>query len=223
MSKARWWYVLLLLGSPLLTGCSIFAPFYFAAIMMGYDTRMPPQFEFPEDAKRIVVITYTDLETQMEMGRLDREINELVSRRLFEGFGDDEDKPEIILARKVAEWQDRHPDWEDYDPAEIGRQLKADYVIYLELSELSLFEDGASKSLYHGQVEVAISVIRCEDGELAFAKDVLAIEIPRGRPIPASEMPFRKFRRYFVSEIARRISWYFLPHDRTEEYDRDPF
>jgi hypothetical protein len=219
----------------LLSGCQIFAPFYVAAMMMGYDTRIDPPFHFPEDAKRVVVITYCDSDTLIEMGHIDHELNELVSRMLAKGFDEGKDQdplirltskktpPEVILSSKVARWQDEHEDWRSLTPAEMGRELKADYVIYVEVGGVRIYENGSSKILYRGQAEVTVSVHRVEDELVAMAPEIISIQYPRERSIPVSpDIPPLKFRRQFLRIMAERISWFFLPHESGDEFMRDP-
>jgi len=226
-------HLLLVLTLPTLAslmGCQILAPFYLAAIMMGYDQRIPPAFEFPEDAKRIVVVTYTDLDAQVELGHIDQELNDVLSRMLFQGFDEPKnalvDKPrkiDVIKASRVARWQDEHHDWTTMDPAEIGAALKADYVIYLEVGKIRLYEDGPNQILYRGHADVTVSVVRVENDEVAFGPETLSIHFPKDRPIPVSpDLPPSKFRREFIRRMAERISWFFLPHESGEEFEKTP-
>ena len=213
-----------------LFGCQILAPFYLAALMMGYDQRVPPTFEFPEDAKRIVVVTYAEIDTQTEYGHVDQELNDMLSRMLFKGldeptnqFVDKKRDIRVIKASKVAKWQDEHHDWTSMDPAEIGKALKADYVIYIEVGKMSFYEDGPSQILYHGQADVTLSVVRVENEEVALPRETISIHYPNGRPIPVSpDIPPAKFRRDFIRRVAERLSWYFLPHEHGEEFEKTP-
>jgi len=235
-AKPGWWWPLALIPFlATLSGCEIFAPFYVAAMMMGYDTRRDPAFTFPEDAKRIAVISYADSDTLIEMGHVDHELNETLSRTLFQEWDTGKNeaplealtkkkvKPQVIKSSKVARWQDEHEDWRSLQPAEMGRELKADYVIYVEIAKCSIYETG-SKVLYHGQAEVTITVVRVENEEIAFGPETMSIEYPRGRPIPVSnEIPPLKFRREFIRRMAQQVSWLFIPHESGDEFSKDPF
>lgn len=219
-----------------MAGCNLFAPFYFAAIMAGMDSRVQPGFAFPDpDEKdykwRVVVVTYANEGTQLEAGPIDRELNELLSRRLHDGFTQDREPIEIILASKLAKWQDRHPDWRSLEPSEVGRALKndegrgADYVVCLEVGSLQFHEPGGGRLLYHGHAEIAISVVKVneEGGELVLPPETLSIEFPRGRPVESSQVSPLRFKRAFLSTLATQISWLFLPHDSREEFGNEPF
>jgi hypothetical protein len=206
------------------SGCNLLAPFYFVAILSGKDARVAPVFEFPPDAQRLLVVTYMPVGTQIEVGHFDQELDEAVARRLFEGFEADGKEIQVIKASRLAKWQDENPDWRSMEPDEIGRALKADYVVYLELDHLRFYGEGSNKTLYEGNVEVSISVVRVneDDGEIVLPKDTLTVEFPRGRPM-ATDMPISRFRREFIRRLTEQICWYFLPHETRDEFARDPF
>jgi len=225
----RWWLgVIPLMG--LMLGCK--APLYFAAVMLGKDPREQPKFAFPkvdeDEPTRIAVITYVDLNTQMESGHFDHELSQAVSWTLHQGFQHEERKDiEIIKAEKVARWQDEHPDWHSVGYADIGKALKdskgrgADYILTLEVERLSFYPEGSSRTLLQGRAEIHIFLTRVDDDQRVF-EDHLTIECPRGRPLVASEFGLTKFRREFVAKIARHISFQFLPHESQDEFARDP-
>jgi hypothetical protein len=223
----RWLLVLSGLASLVLTsGCNLLGAIYFAAIMLGMDTTTPPAFTFPEDARRVAVVTTADYTTQVHTAHLDHDLSEIVARKLFEGFDSDKKTRQIkiIKAGKVAKWQDEHPNWRSLDPVEIGRALEADYVIYLELSGVTYYEDGPSKQLYRGKADVAITVIRVddEDGE-SFPLDELQFEFPKGRPLPAADFPLNRFRAEFLNRLSDQIIWKFIPHDEVYNPGADRF
>lgn len=223
-TKRCWMVLVLMFVLASQSGCQILAPFYLGALMMGYDTRVDPLFTLPEDAKRVAVVTYMNLDTQVEMGRLDQELTEGVARRLFDEFGEKKGAIEVVRADKVARWQDEHPDWISFEPVDIGKALKVDYLIYLEVDRITMYEDGPNRALYRGQAAVEVAVTRIEDGRRAFGKEVVTIEFPRDRPIPVTpEVPPQRFRKEFVRRMAERISWLFIKHDSGDEYAKDPF
>jgi hypothetical protein len=235
ISASRWLPALTVLGSLLfVSGCSILAPFYFAAILIGMDSRTPPEFHFqePEDKEktiRVAVLTYADLNTQIELGHVDRELDETVGRMLAKGLFEEKKKGvEVIKASKVHRWQDEHPDWHSISSeAEIGQRLKADYLVYLEVGNIRFYEEGSNKTLFQGKAEIRVSVVKVDDneGDVVFPPKYLTVAFPKGRPIPAgNDMSMPQFRRMFLARIAERVCWIFLPHERGDEFDaKDPF
>lgn len=223
----RWLVLVGLAMAPLVvgSGCSFLAPFYFMAVMAGMDGRIPPKFVLPEDAKRIVVVTSADTGTQIDAGHVDQELNELVSRKLFEGFSIDKKTKEIQIIRsdRLARWQDEHPHSTDLN--EIGRALNADYVIHVDVDQLDFYQ-GGNRMLFQGQADIAVSVIKVNgqgDGEVVFPAESFNTEFPRGRPIPATDWSMARFRRAFLLRLAEQISWFFVPHEGSDGFGRDPF
>jgi hypothetical protein len=225
--------LMLLVALGFTSGCNILAPIYFATILVGMDPRIPPRFDFPEPEKdepvvKIAVITESDAHTQMELGSIDRELNEAIARRLAEGlFTEKKKHVEVIKASKVHRWQDEHPDWRSItSEAEMGRRLGAAYVVYLELGNFSFYDQGSNKTLLQGKAELAVTVIKVDDddGEVVLQREYVMVDFPKDRPIPVSgDMTPAKFRRLFLARIAERVCWTFLPHDSSEEYAKDPF
>jgi hypothetical protein len=205
------------------TGCNPLAPLFLALYL--WEPDVPPKFELPPDCQRLAIVCYAPLDLQIEMGQLDRDLNEAVSRKVFEKFDEDKKRREqgfqVIKASKVARWQDEHPDWRSMDSAEIGQALKADYVVYIEIDTVSFYEEGSGRQLYRGHAEVTVSVVRVADGETVFPKDTLEFEFPVGRPLPAADTPLPKFRREFINRLAEKLSWYIIPHENKEDFGRD--
>ena len=209
------------------SGCSILGLAYFVGLMVGMETREKPKFGFPEEQSlRIVVVTRTDFGSQIELGAVDRELNEMVARKLFEGF-DGEKKlkqVKVIKATKVAKWQDEHPNWHGLEPVEVGRAFQADYVIYLEVLGLNLYEDGATRNLYHGRTDVAITVVKVDDSDgEQLHQEELHFEYPINRPIPSADLSLARFRREFLGRLADQVSWYFVPHEQVYNPGADRF
>ncbi len=211
-----------------LVGCYPIQLLYFAAILLGMDTTDPAKFTFPEDAKRIAVITTADYTTQVNTVHFDQDLNEMVARKLFEGFDGDRKTRHIkvIKAGKVAKWLDEHPNWRSLDPVEIGRALDANYIIYLELGAVAYYEDGPTKFLYRGKADVGVTVFRVDeqDGDIVLQRQDLHFEYPKGaRPIPVADVPLSRFRKEFLTRLSDEITWYFLPHEIVYDPGADRF
>ena len=157
------------------------------------------------------------------------EDGELFGRMLAKGIFDEKKKRiEVIKASKIHKWQDEHPDWHSIaSEAEIGKRLKADYVVYLELGHMRFWEEGSNKTLFQGKAEMTVTVIKVDEdeGEVVFPREYVTVEFPKGRPIPAgNDMSMPQFRRMFITRIAQRVCWIFLPHERSDEFEgKDPF
>ncbi len=110
---------------------------------------------------RVAILTYTtDLETQPELVQADRSLREMLATKLRGLCEDNHENVTLVNPHKVEEFKNGHPNWQqEPNLAEIGRQFKADYVIYIEISNLSLYEKGADQQLYHGQAGMSVQVV----------------------------------------------------------------
>src|SRR5262249_61051601 len=89
---------------------------------------------------RVVILTYTNkLETRPELIGAERDLTQQFALKLQEGCKVNGEHVVIVSPRKVEEFKSAHPGWSEADLPEIGRHFKADYVIYLGLNRLSLF------------------------------------------------------------------------------------
>ena len=107
--------------------------------------------------KKVVILTYGKLDLRPELINSDREIGYTVEKNLKSLANINGDKLSVVPNRKVEEYKSKHSDWAERDPAEIGKHFKADYVIYLEINSLGIYELGSGGTLYRGRADINIS------------------------------------------------------------------
>ncbi len=235
MRARSWRWVLgvmaLAIGPAMLSGCNPFLFPILVAHMCGYTNRAEAEFEFPEPADpkkphRVAILTYADVGTQLDAGKIDHELNRMVAQGLWTGIQKegDEDQVRIITSREVSRWQNDHPDWRTYDPQEIGKALRADYLITIDIESFRLRPQGGGRMFYQGSASLAVRVIKTDlDGEPVFRPEPLYMQFPKDRPLHDSDnMTEGRFRQAFLGRIAERIVWYFIPHEATPDMARDP-
>ena len=72
-------------------------------------------------------------------------------------------KIEVVPNDEVRTWMIQNPDWDT--AAEVGAAFDVNYVIYIDVSEFSLYERD-SNTLFRGRCEAIVSVYEMEtDGE----------------------------------------------------------
>ena len=127
------------------------------------------------------------------------EVGRLLSQRVR--------KITIVDPREVAEWTDEN-DWDDF--TEVGKALKADMVVGIDVEEFSLYQ---SQTLYQGKARLAITVYDVADGgKTAYSKTIPRIIYPPNRGVDTS-MPEDDFRRRFVAHLADMVGRHFYSHD----------
>lgn len=125
-------------------------------------------------------------------------------------------KVKLIDQRDVFEWADEN-NWEEY--VEVGKALKADMVIALDLEEFSLYQ---GQTLYQGKANMRLLVYDVNQGRApVFERNLPQAVFPPNSAIPAGEKPEAQFRRQFVNYLAQTIARYFYDHDNTVEFAND--
>ena len=117
-------------------------------------------------------------------------------------------KVQTIDQRKVAKWTDENT-WEEY--REVGKALKADMVVGIDLEGFSLFQ---GQTLYQGKANATIRVYDCQKGgKLVFEKVLPQSVYPPNTGIPTSDRLENEFRREFVAVLSDQIARHFYAHD----------
>lgn len=84
---------------------------------------------------RVAILTrFNPLETHSDVTGIDYELAGVLARLLREECEAGGDKIEVVPARRVQEYKNNHPNWKQTDLSVIGYELKADYLISLEIN-----------------------------------------------------------------------------------------
>lgn len=123
----------------------------------------------------------------------------------------------VVKQSEVSNWTDENPDQE---LAEVGKGVKADLVVGIDLEEFSLYQ---GQTLYQGKSQVKLSVCDvAKDGEILWEKPMRQIVWPARGGRPAQDEPVQQFQREYVQILAIEIANHFYPHDhyaRNSELD----
>lgn len=175
-----------------------------------------------EDKKKevkVVILTYDRTEPKVELIHVDRQLTEYFAHELSALFKANEQKVTIIPPRRVEEYKNSHPSTHGCDPTEVGKFFKADYVIYLELNEISLSDPLHQGGLLQGRAHIAVSLIDPNDPDATQEPREFTSVFPSDSHGPVAEgpeMPRSLFRQQFLHQIANQLSFYFAPHRKRE-------
>jgi hypothetical protein len=218
------WRTALWLFLALGPGCSP-ATFYFFLPENKDDAQL--QRLIGDDTKkevRVVILTYSNkLETRPELIGSERDLAQQFAARLQEGCKTNSENVVIVNPRKVEDFKNSHPGWSEADLSDIGRHFKADYVIYLELNQLSLFNKADMNSQYKGHIDMSVSLIDVNKPDGSPKRKEFVCSYPsEAKAIPIDgDMPINQFREVFFKHITRKLSWYFTEHLPREAYMLD--
>jgi hypothetical protein len=205
-----------MLASVFLVGCNLMALPYF--LMLGQEAKAEPKPGWKlastdkEKEVKVLILASAPMETRPEFLRIDRDLTRLLYQSLTSGFKRNKEKVTVINPTQVEQYKDSHPQWRYSGPADIGKAFHADYVIDLEINQISLYEAGSSESLFHGQCDIAINLV-----DVAHPSDVHSDGFTRIYPtsrgaIDAMGSSPLLFRQKFLEVVANELSWKFTAH-----------
>jgi hypothetical protein len=171
-----------------------------ALLWNGYE--VPPEFDGLKDKKVVVVCKMVSLD--FSNAHTERALAEAISERVKANSK----KIHLIEPQKAIALRDE----KGLDDAiEIGKQLKADKVIAIDIESFRVNE---GQTLYRGRAVMSIHVYDVATKEDEWHKRPPQIEYPSIGPTPAQEMSESDFRNRFIANLADQIARYFYPHDR---------
>jgi hypothetical protein len=125
-------------------------------------------------------------------------------------------KIQIISSSDVAEWADEH-NWNEY--AEVGKALKADMVVGIDLEQFSLNE---GQTLYQGRSSVHIWVYDIKrGGKVVFEKKLPPTVYPPNSAVAMTDRSESEFRRQYMAVLAEHIARLFYAHDPRADFASD--
>jgi hypothetical protein len=217
----RWYTGGLLLVAALGAGCNLLSIPYF---LLYADAKHPAKCKLAANDKdkqvRVVILTYGGLETRPEFLRVDRELASYLVKHLQEGFKNNKENVTLVATTLVEKYKDEHPNWHALDLDEIGTHFRADYVVDLEINDITLYEPGSRNTLYRGRTAISVAVVDVsKPGEEPIYREEYTCEYPLTRgPIPVDDSNPQQFRQLFLNHVAKQLSWRFTAHPTADDF-----
>ena len=196
-----------------LSGCRI-------GLLLGLLIAGPPTVEpeFDKQTKEsmtekdvtVAVVCFAPTEVRYSFESIDNELAKYVSFRLRER------DIKIIPPDQVRAWLENNKDWDK--PEEIGAAFDATYVIYIDLNEFSLYEEG-SATLYRGRSEAVVSAWKMdEDGtaEKIFSMEKISA-YPKQQPVNTADETYNHFKGRYLSRLSDEIGRFFYEYELVDE------
>ncbi len=198
-------FATLLLGQ---VGCmGIFANLYHA---VGAD-KIPADFEGLKDS-RVAVVTVTDnsqYTDDVAARTLSRRVGEILLKEI-KGVT-------LVREDEIEQWRDTNG-WDSIDFMSIGKGVKADKVLGIELTNMQL-RDGAT--LYRGRANVMITVTEIASGSIVYKKELEEFTYPISAGQYTTETTEAKFQRLYLGMLSKQIGRMFYPYDFSETVAMD--
>jgi len=198
-----WLFILAALG--ISVGCSLVP--HIAYVAGG--TMTAAQYKGLEEA-RVAVVCVSDGSSYgagNESERLARGIAKILQERV----------PDIDVVRwsEIADWIDRKG-WDEIDYREVGRGVKADRVVAIDLTGFRVREGG---SLFKGHADLIVTVFdMTKGGQEVFRKEITDFTFPSTGPTHATDTNESKFTGQYLRVLAREVAKHFHQYDMIDEY-----
>lgn len=125
---------------------------------------------------------------------------------------------EIVRQEEIRNWKDTH-DWDQLNFKQIGRGVKAEMVLAVELANYSLSN---GSTLRQGSADVTVSVYDISNnGNLVFRDNIPGYVFPRNGGQPVTDISSSKFERKFLIMLSQKIANYFYDYDLPNDFAQD--
>ncbi len=217
-----WIFVMLGIASWVSIGCS---PQSLSMLMMPFtDNNLPPDYKLFAADKEItlaIVSNFARNEVHPDLQAADAELADQVAHAIKKRCAENKHKIKIINSAQVrSEQLKQQLAGGIVSPIDIGKSLKADYVLDLTINSFSIYEKNHLPPFYRGKTDLAVDLYKIDvkDGEhKVFNKEFPRLYPSGSGPIDASSMPPSTFRRGFVTKIANDISKMFISYPPEEK------
>jgi hypothetical protein len=194
--------------------------------LMGQDPTDPPGIQkLASDDKevKVAVLIYGGLETRPEFHTADRDLSRRVAKKLGELAKDNRENLKMVSATKVDSFKSTHLGWRTMEKDEIGRALDADYVVYVEINELSMYKKGSANMLYQGQAQLTVNLIDVNNSDEPPEPKDLTITYPSETldSIPSDDKAPAVFLGEFYDKIAAQVAYQFTSHPTSDDFHRE--
>lgn len=177
--------------------------------------RVDPECEvlLEKPRKRVVVFCRQPASQEFRHAGASRQIASKVSGLLVDNL---EKKVEVVPQRQVDQWIDEN-DSDDF--AELGKAVKADIVLEIDLSHFELF---AGQTVYQGSTDVTLNVYDMkQNGSLLWTKEMGEFRYPVHAPIAIQGKSVSDFQREYVTILSDAIGKHFYKHDPHADFALD--
>ena len=166
-----------------------------------------------KDVKALILIR-NGPDTDFDFMNADKQLSALLYGKLSELCEANDERLTLVSPSKVDAFKNSHPNWTEIAPSEIGADFKADFVIYVEINELSLYERGNAQTIFRGKASLSVKLIDVKHLDDSSARKEFTCTYPSEANfvLADADTPPQVFREKFLTYVAKRLSWYFAPH-----------
>ena len=201
--------MILLLMVPFLASCNLLTPIVFVA---RHTKTVSPEFDKLPGA-RVAILVWTDPSTLFDYPHARLELATYVADKLQVEMNRRKLQTQVVDARDVEDFIQKTVNAQ-VDPYAVGRAVRADYVIFIEIIRFQI-RDRDHPQFLRGRIDASVAVhdIRAESDELRrYSLAPIVCEYPEWGPVPLtavnSPIVRRNLYRIFGEVVARKFYEY---------------
>jgi hypothetical protein len=178
---------------------------------------LKPQPKHEKDPVKVVVLTTCAPSPSAELAGLDRALAAEFIRKLQERCTENKQNVLVKKAQAIDQFKKDNPDWRNQSPYDIGKRLEADFVIDIEVQDISLYKPNTRQEFLQGQSRISVVVFNCSktpaDKDPVFSPPEYSIAYPRGgREVSKFDESVTSFRQKFIKRIAGELVMPYCDH-----------
>jgi hypothetical protein len=180
-----------------------------------------------KESKVVIVCAHEDNAASSDAFRdADLMLARQLASLLTQQYKENKDKVKIVSVSQVNSYLREQRDWVTLPKQDIGKHFDADFLIYLELGPMTMYEQGSGRTLYHGSAVIHVSVfdVHGEEDDGLKGDRILSCVYPVTHPEDATSMTPAAFRAKFLDRIAKDLAPLFVGHpadDKMNMSDKD--
>ena len=224
-SRYGWRWLLVLTGMLAWVSIGCNPQFLSMALMPFNDGRIPPEYKLFAADKELTLAIMTNFarpETDPDLQAADADFAEQVAAAFQQRCKENKHKVKIVPYAQVRSQQLKQQlGGGVLSPVDLGKTLKADFVLDLTINSLSLYEKNYHPQMYRGKADVAINLYKVEvkdESHKVFGKEFRRIHPRDSGPIDAGSFSASAYRTLFLGKVASDVSKMFIAYDDKEKH-----
>ena len=142
----------------------------------------------------------------------------MIAREVSTILGKHVDNIKLVRQEEIADWVDRNH-WDELDYLALGRGVKADRIIALDLESFRLRE---GKTLFKGRSTITTTVYDLTaGGKIVYQATAHDFIFPQNGARHTTETTEGSFRRMYIRALGRHLAKAFYAYDLQEDFAYD--
>ena len=223
-SRYGWRWLLVLTGMMAWGSIGCNPQFISMALMPFSDNKEPPEYKLFATDKEITLVIMTNFarpETNPDLQAADTDLAEEVAAAFRKRCTENKHKLKVVPYQQVrAQQLKQQLGGGAVSPVDLGKTLKADFVLDLSINSLSLYEKNYHPQMYRGKADVAVNLYKVEvkdESHKVYGKELRRVHPRDSGPIDAGSSSASSYRTLFIGKLASDISRMFIAFDEKEK------